>query len=83
MIGWKNVLAQLLIFICSKDLNAQMNIDSLRKANLDIKLPIEGLLGNWISNDSLKSKVEFSIDGSYVIVLVASFTKDFKEIIAM
>jgi len=45
------------------------NIDSLYQANLETKIPLNLILGSWVSDDSLASKISFVDDGYSVNIL--------------
>lgn len=47
----------------------EVNLDSLYQVNLETKIPLNVILGNWISNDSLASKITFEDDGYHVNIL--------------
>lgn len=66
----------------------EMNVDSLYRVSLDTKIPLDLILGKWISNDSLEDEIKFVEEESLVNILPKthvnpySFQKDSISIIA-
>ncbi|GBL35753.1 hypothetical protein EMGBS15_13480 [Filimonas sp.] len=69
MISIKIAVSFLLAFILVHECRAQSGVDSLRINNINTRIAIKTLLGDWYSADSAKSKIEFVAEGNYYVVM--------------
>jgi hypothetical protein len=64
-------LIVLFLLVCNtrnSALQAQANLDSLRKANQDVKIATKWLVGTWVAKDSAYGKIEFE-ESSYGLLI--------------
>lgn len=54
----------LLLFVsCTAESTAQTNLDSLRRANEFVTIPLDDILGTWLSTDSVNAEIRFIREG--------------------
>lgn len=54
----------LLLFVsCCAEGTAQTNLDSLRRANEFVTIPLDDILGTWHSTDSVNAEIRFIREG--------------------
>ena len=69
MTSIKIAVSFLLTFILVHECDAQSGVDSLRINNINPRIAIKTLLGDWYTADSAKSKIEFVAEGNYYVVM--------------
>lgn len=63
MINSKGYIFFLLFLSFSAESTAQTNLDSLRRANEFVTIPLDDIVGTWYSSDSVHSEIHFIKEG--------------------